>query len=130
MLGPLAEHAVPSSLATCDAIVLPYVQPRTMPGLASTSSAALDALAAGVPVVATSVRAMSETVRDGVDGLLVAPGDREALTDALRRLRDDADLRATLRAGARERASALTSGATGERPRTSTEASSRDRMGR
>ena len=75
VLGPLAEHEVPRSLAACDAIVLPYVQPRTMPGLASISSAALDALAAGVPVVATSVRAMSETVRDGVDGLLVAPGD-------------------------------------------------------
>lgn len=113
VLGPLAEDAVPGSLAACDAIVLPYVQPRTMPGLASTSSAALDALAAGVPLVATSVRAMSETVRDGVDGLLVAPGDREALTDALRRLRDDLDLRAALRAGARERAAALTSGATG-----------------
>jgi glycosyltransferase involved in cell wall biosynthesis len=113
VLGPLPEDAVPNSLAACDAIVLPYVQPRTMPGLASTSSAALDALAAGVPIVATSVRAMSETVRDGVDGLLVAPGDREALTNALRRLRDDLDLRTTLRAGARERAAALTSGATG-----------------
>jgi glycosyltransferase involved in cell wall biosynthesis len=109
VLGPMAEHEVASSLAVCDAIVLPYVQPRTMPGLASTSSAALDALGAGVPVVATSVRAMGETVRDGVDGLLVAPGDPEALTDGLR---DDLDLRVTLRAGARERTSALTSGAT------------------
>jgi polysaccharide biosynthesis protein PslF len=112
VLGPLDEDDVPSSLATCHAIVLPYVQPRTMPGLASISSAALDALAAGVPVVATGVRAMSETVRDGIDGLLVAPDDAEALTGALRRLRDDRDLRATLRAGALERAFALTSGAT------------------
>jgi glycosyltransferase involved in cell wall biosynthesis len=127
VLGPLAEDDVPGSLATCDAIVLPYVQPRTMRGLASISSAALDALAAGVPVVATDVRAMGETVRDGVDGLLVAPDDPEALTAALRRLRDDLDLRVTLRSGSRERTSALTSGTTGRAAADIYQASSRDR---
>ena len=44
------------------------------------------AAATGVPVLASAVGTFPEQVRDGVDGLLVPPSDREALVAALRRL--------------------------------------------
>ena len=49
-----------------------------------------------LPVVTTPVGAISALVRDGENGLLVAPGDVDALTAALRRLATDAGLRARL----------------------------------
>ena len=58
--------------------------------------ALLEAMAHGLPVVATDVGAMAETVRHGEGGLIVPPGDSAALATALSRLLDDADLRETL----------------------------------
>lgn len=55
--------------------------------------AAVEALAVGTPVVATSVGGVPEVVRDGVNGLLVPPGSPEAFAAALGRLVDDAALR-------------------------------------
>jgi glycosyltransferase involved in cell wall biosynthesis len=54
----------------------------------------LEAMAAGVPVVATAVGAVPEVVGDGA--LLVAPGDVEALTEALVTVLGDAEGRAEL----------------------------------
>ena len=47
---------------------------------------ALEALAVGRPVIASSVGGLVETVADGDDGILVPPGDVDALAAALRRL--------------------------------------------
>ncbi len=56
----------------------------------------------GVPVVAADAGGPAEMITNGVDGLLTAPGDVEALAAALRRLHDDAELRARLvRGGSR-----------------------------
>ena len=52
-----------------------------------------EAGAAGLPTVSTSVAAIPEIVKDGRTGSLVAPGDGAALTEALRRLVLDSDLR-------------------------------------
>ena len=51
-----------------------------------------EALAAGRPVLASELGALPESVRHGVDGLLFAPGDAEALSAALRRLLDEPEL--------------------------------------
>jgi glycosyltransferase involved in cell wall biosynthesis len=107
VLGRLPKDRVPGDLSICDAIVLPYEQPRSRKGLASASAVVFDAFAAGVPVVTTDVRALAEFVDDGVNGFVVAPGDPLALASTLRRLRDDIDLRVRLREGARLAARAL-----------------------
>lgn len=61
---------------------------------------AAESAACGTPVLAYAAGGLPEVVPDGVAGLVVPPGDTEALTAALRRLSDDADLRRRLGAGA------------------------------
>ncbi|MFT7772013.1 glycosyltransferase [Roseateles sp.] len=65
--------------------------------------AMLEAMARGKAVLATPVGGIPQAVRDGVDGLLVEPGQPQQLADALLRLGQDAQLRATLGAGATAR---------------------------
>lgn len=64
----------------------------------------LEAMAAGLPVVASDVGGIGEAIVDSEHGLLVAPGDVAALADALRRVVADAQLRARLGGAAHERA--------------------------
>lgn len=61
---------------------------------------ALEAMAAGVPLVAASVRGIRELLTPGRDALLVPPGDPGALAGAVGRILADAALRIHLRAGA------------------------------
>jgi phosphatidylinositol alpha-mannosyltransferase len=49
----------------------------------------LEAMAAGKPVIATSIEGYGEIVRDGIDGILIRPGDTGALVDAMTRLAVD-----------------------------------------
>lgn len=66
----------------------------------------IEAMSYGLPVVSTDVGAIREVVRDGVDGRIVAPGQAEALTDALEELIDRPEQLATFGQNARERAKA------------------------
>ncbi|MCB9914482.1 MAG: N-acetyl-alpha-D-glucosaminyl L-malate synthase BshA [Planctomycetes bacterium] len=66
--------------------------------------AALEAMAAGVPVLAPAVGGLPEVLRDGVEGRLVPPDDRAAWSAALRELLGDPALRARLGAAGRARA--------------------------
>jgi glycosyltransferase involved in cell wall biosynthesis len=76
-------------LAAADVVVAPSLAE----GL---GVAAIEALAAGRPVVASAVGGLGELVRDGRDGLLVPVGDEPALAAALDRVLADASLRARL----------------------------------
>ena len=69
--------------------------------------ALMEAMAAGVPVVATSVGGIPELVQHGHTGLLVAPGDAGNLAIAVDGLLDDLPWSASLGARARERALAM-----------------------
>lgn len=62
----------------------------------------IEAGLAGTPVVATDVGFVADVVSDGVTGLLVPPGDLEALTAAMTRLLDDETERARLGGAAAE----------------------------
>ncbi|MGH3020372.1 MAG: glycosyltransferase, partial [Gaiellaceae bacterium] len=63
----------------------------------------MEAMASGVPVVASGISGIPELVDDGVSGLLVPPGDSRALARALRRLHDDPGLRERLAGAGREK---------------------------
>jgi glycosyltransferase involved in cell wall biosynthesis len=65
---------------------------------------ALEALACGVPVVATAVGGLPEIVVNDESGILVPPGNPAALAQALRALLTDERLRLRLAEGARRRA--------------------------
>jgi glycosyltransferase involved in cell wall biosynthesis len=69
-------------------------------------NAVLEAMASGVPVVATAVGGVPELVDDGVTGLVVPPGDPAALAGAIDALAGDAALRVRLGAAARQAAGA------------------------
>jgi glycosyltransferase involved in cell wall biosynthesis len=68
-----------------------------------TPVSAIEALAAGRPVVATRVGGVPDVVRDGEDGFLVEPGAVEDLADRLERLAADPELRERMGAAGRER---------------------------
>jgi len=67
----------------------------------SCSMALLEAMAAGVPVVASNVGGNAELVTDGTNGLLLPPEDVDGLARTLSRLVADAPLRERLTAAAR-----------------------------
>jgi GalNAc-alpha-(1->4)-GalNAc-alpha-(1->3)-diNAcBac-PP-undecaprenol alpha-1,4-N-acetyl-D-galactosaminyltransferase len=64
--------------------------------------ALVEALAAGVPVIAMAVDGVEEVVRDGVDGYLVREGDVTALSERVAAVLADPSLRARLAARAGE----------------------------
>jgi glycosyltransferase involved in cell wall biosynthesis len=68
------------------------------------SRSGMEAAATGLPLVLSDIRGCREVGRNGEEALLVPPGDAHALTQAVRRLIDDPDLRARLGAAARARA--------------------------
>jgi glycosyltransferase involved in cell wall biosynthesis len=63
----------------------------------------LEAMSAGLPILASDVGGIAEAVIDGESGLLVPSGERRALGDALRTLLGDAELRSRLGTAARLR---------------------------
>jgi glycosyltransferase involved in cell wall biosynthesis len=71
--------------------------------------AVIEALALGLPVIATAVGGLPEVLENGRSGLLVPPDDESALADAIARLADDRNLRHEL--GRRGRARAVEYGA-------------------
>jgi glycosyltransferase involved in cell wall biosynthesis len=85
-LGPLTEPEIVAELSRADALVLPsIVVPQT--GFTEGIPVSLmEAMAAGVPVVASAVAGVPELVIDGNTGLLAEPGDERSLGRALTRL--------------------------------------------
>ncbi|HTU08228.1 MAG TPA: glycosyltransferase family 4 protein, partial [Trebonia sp.] len=86
------------------AILDVFVVPRTPDRVCQlvTPLKPVEAMASGLPVVVSSVRALGELVRDTVTGLLVPPLDPGALADALQLLLDSPELRRKLGDNARE----------------------------
>ena len=97
-LGASVHGAVPHSevrriFAAMDALVFPSVWEET------SGIGAREALAAGVPVIASRIGGVPESVRDGVNGLLFTPGDVADLSRQIRRLAEEPGLLDRLRAG-------------------------------
>jgi glycosyltransferase involved in cell wall biosynthesis len=81
-------------LGAADVVAVPSTGPDPLP------NSALEAAAAGSCVVASAHGGLPEILRDGETGVLVPPGDAEALAAALADLRDDPGRRAALGAAA------------------------------
>lgn len=92
-LGPLPRDRVLALLASADAVLLSSSW-ENFPHVL------VEALAVGTPVIATRVGGIPEIVEDGVNGLLVPPGDVTALAGAIDRFYRDVPLRERLRAAA------------------------------
>jgi glycosyltransferase involved in cell wall biosynthesis len=86
--------------AVLDAFVVPRTPDRVCQLV--TPLKPVEAMASGLPVVVSGVKALSEIVNDKVTGLLSPPLDAAALADALAALLDSPELRAELGANARE----------------------------
>ncbi len=92
-LGKQSRAEVWQTLAQVDVLVVPSMWYEAFVFVVS------EAFAAGVPVVASGLGTLADRVRDGVDGLLVPPGDVGALFKALGRFWQDPTLLSRLRAG-------------------------------
>ena len=100
LLGRLEREEVPRLLRSADALVsVPWYEPFGI--------APLEAMACGVPVVASAVGGMIDTVVDGATGVHVAPRDPERLADVLSSLLADPDQRIAFGRAGVERARRL-----------------------
>jgi len=90
---------MPTFMAACDAVAFP-TSPAFGEGF---GLAALEAQAAGRPVIGTNVASLPEVVEDGKTGLLVAPDHEVALAGAIELLGKDVKFRRRLGIQARER---------------------------
>jgi phosphatidyl-myo-inositol alpha-mannosyltransferase len=97
-LGKVSEERKLAELARADVVCAPSLHGESF-GMVLT-----EAFAAAAPVVASDIPGYRDVVRDGLDGLLVAPGDALALAEALRRLALDERMRVRMATSARERA--------------------------
>ncbi len=91
MLGAVPHDRLAALFGRSDVFVSPAR------GQESFGMTLVEAMAAGVPVVASDIPGYREVVRDGVDGLLVPPGDPAALAGTIMRVTKDAGLAARLR---------------------------------
>jgi glycosyltransferase involved in cell wall biosynthesis len=98
--GTLAEHEVFELLSKADAFVLP----STGVGEAWPVSV-MEAMSAGLPVVASIIGATPQMIRSGVDGLLVPQHDENALLQQFSSLACDPEMRRTIGKRARKTAS-------------------------
>jgi glycosyltransferase involved in cell wall biosynthesis len=96
--GILPQNELWSTLASYDALVLPtYYQGEGHPGVL------IEAMAAGLPIITTRFRSIPDLVEDGVNGLLVPPGDAKSLAAAIRALAGDRDRLRRMAAASRAR---------------------------
>ncbi len=100
-LGTVPHEELPRYLASADVFVSPAL------GQESFGIVLVEAMAAGIPVVASDIAGYREVVRDGVDGVLVPPNDPFALADAISKVLAEPELASSLAAAGRERANAF-----------------------
>ncbi len=95
LCGKVFQEEILRHYQEADVFVLSSVQ-ENLPNVL------LESLAAGAPVVATRLAGTPELIKDGVTGMLVAPGDATALASAIKRVMDDPALARALSKQGRE----------------------------
>jgi len=87
---------IPAILAACDVFVLPSYREGT-------PRVITEAMASGLPVIATEIAGVPEQIEDGTNGILIQPGDVTALASGLEQLVESADLRERFGSASQER---------------------------
>jgi glycosyltransferase involved in cell wall biosynthesis len=100
LLGRVDHADLPAVHAAADLFALPALAPEGLP------LSLAEAMASGLPVVASSVGGVAEAVEDGVTGVLTPPGDAAALAAAVAGLLADGEGRVAMGARARQAAAA------------------------
>lgn len=96
LVGVLSGEPKAQALLSSACLVLPsYAEGLPM--------AILEAMGCGLPIISTKVGAIPEVIREGVEGLLVEPGDVEGLADRMVRVSQDTRLRRRMGKAARLR---------------------------
>lgn len=95
-LGNVPNEQMPDIYRAADISVLPSF-------MEATSITGLESMACGLPLVGTRVGGIPYLIDDGISGLLVAPGDPQALAKAMTLLVNDADKRTSMGKQARQR---------------------------
>ena len=98
MLGTVPHRRLPPYHAASEVFCAPAT------GRESFGIVLVEAMAAGLPVVASDIPGYREVVRDGVEGILVPPGDPGAVAGAVDGILGDSEQGASLGAAGRERA--------------------------
>jgi glycosyltransferase involved in cell wall biosynthesis len=96
-LGRIDNSQISALYARMDVLVVPSVWPENSPVTIT------EAMASGIPVIASDIGGIGELVEDGVTGLLAPARDVPALADRIDRLRKDPQLRRALGAAALEK---------------------------
>jgi phosphatidyl-myo-inositol alpha-mannosyltransferase len=94
MLGRIDDETKHKEIAAADVLVAPSLRGESF-GLVLT-----EAFTQGTPVVASNIPGYRDVLRDGIDGVLVPPGDAQALAEALRDLHEDPSRRRQMAAAA------------------------------
>jgi glycosyltransferase involved in cell wall biosynthesis len=101
-LGKLSRRRVVERLGEADVAVLASV-PTPSGKREGIPVALMEAMASGLPVIASDLSGIPELVEHGRTGLLVAPGDSRGLAEALELLAGDQDLRTRMGLAGREK---------------------------
>lgn len=100
--GPLSRDEIAVRCQSADMFVLtPYEE--------AFGNVFAEAIAAGLPVVGSNIGAIPDLVENGENGILVPPGDSDAIARAIRELGDDPERRAAMATRNRARAERMLS---------------------
>src|SRR5437588_1262304 len=96
-LGRWPHSAIMQAWSRCAIALIPSTCPDACP------TVAMEAMTMGQPIIASRIGGLTDIIVDGQTGLLVPPGDPQALREAIQRLLDDPEQRECMKMVARQR---------------------------
>lgn len=100
--GRIAHREAPAYLDACDILVSPHVPSADASEFFGSPTKLFEYMAMARPIIASRLGQIADVIADGENGMLVEPGDANALARAIEELGCDAALRVRLGAAARQ----------------------------